>query len=395
MPITINRALNYNEQKVQKDKAICIGEGNMLLPASCMNFYQKLDVFESRNQLNERAKTKTIHISLNFDPSENHSPEKLNRIASEYMSCIGFGEQPYLIYQHHDAAHPHIHIVSTTIREDGSRINTHNIGREKSEPARKLIEEIFALVPAHKQEKNQEYELRAIEISKAEYGYSETRRSIANIVSEVVNNYNFISLPGYNAILKQYNIIADEGKEDGIIRRNKGLQYRILDAGGNKIGVPIKASALPGSPTIATLETKFTRNESKRELPRLALKNTIDSLLDNKPHNLQSLIDDLLSQKVQTVLRQNPQGMTYGITFVDLKNKSVFNGSELGKPYSIAGLQKQLEKNTSTTSKNIARHQLDFKGHSINADILDKLLKPENEEQQTPYELRKKRKKDN
>lgn len=153
MPITINRALNYNEQKVQKGKAKCIGEGNILLPASCMNFYQKLDVFESRNKLNERAQTKTIHISLNFDPSENHSTQKLNLIAAAYMDRIGFGEQPYLIYQHHDAGHPHIHIVSTTIRSDGSRIPTHNIGRNVSEPARKEIEEIFALVPASKQEK--------------------------------------------------------------------------------------------------------------------------------------------------------------------------------------------------------------------------------------------------
>jgi uncharacterized protein YijF (DUF1287 family) len=53
------------------------------------------------------------------------------------MEKIGFGEQPYLIYKHEDAGHPHIHIVSTTIKADGSRINTHNIGRNQSEKQEK------------------------------------------------------------------------------------------------------------------------------------------------------------------------------------------------------------------------------------------------------------------
>jgi hypothetical protein len=388
MPITINRALNYNEQKVQQGKAVCIGEGNMILPANCMNFYQKLDVFESRNKLNERADTKTIHISLNFDPSENHSTEKLNHIANDYMNRIGFGDQPYLIYQHNDAAHPHIHIVSTTIRGNGSRIPTHNIGRNQSETARKAIEDLYTLIPAQKQEKIKEYSLQPIEIEKAQYGYSETRRSIANIVSHVVNQYNFVSIPGYNAILKQYNIIADEGKEDGIIRRNRGLQYRIIDASGNKIGVPIKASALPASPTIANLEKKYISNRTKREIPKLALKNTIDSLLEKKPTSLDHLIDKLLTEKVQTILRKNEDNRIYGITFVDIKNKSVFNGSELGKQYSIAGLQKQFKKSPLNF-----QHQFNM-GQPLNTDVLDALLKPEDELEQTPFELRKKRKKD-
>ena len=49
------------------------------------------------------------------------------------MNKIGFVEQPFLVYKHEDAGHPHIHIVSTTIKGDGSRINTHNIGRNQSE----------------------------------------------------------------------------------------------------------------------------------------------------------------------------------------------------------------------------------------------------------------------
>lgn len=64
------------------------------------------------------------------------------------MDKIGFGDQPYLIYQHHDAGHPHIHITSINVQDNGKRIDMHNIGKDKSEPARKEIEEAFNLVKA-------------------------------------------------------------------------------------------------------------------------------------------------------------------------------------------------------------------------------------------------------
>jgi len=48
--------------------------------------------------------------------------EKLCAIAEAYMKGIGFEKQPYLIYQRQDAGHLHIHIVSTNIQRDGSKI---------------------------------------------------------------------------------------------------------------------------------------------------------------------------------------------------------------------------------------------------------------------------------
>ena len=64
------------------------------------------------------------------------------------MEKLGFDQQPYLVYQHHDAGYPHIHIVTTNIQADGSRIDLHHLGIRKSEPARKEIEKMFGLVVA-------------------------------------------------------------------------------------------------------------------------------------------------------------------------------------------------------------------------------------------------------
>jgi hypothetical protein len=197
-PKSIEAALNYNEKKVQKGNAVCLQAANYLNEVKNMNFYQKLHGFERLNSLNERATAKTLHVSLNFDPLEKITDDKLVTIAELYMNKIGFGEQPFVIYKHEDAGHPHIHIVSTTIKADGSRINTHNIGRNQSKKARKEIEQLYSLVKAERQQKLMKLGIKPVDVEKAIYGNSETKRSISNVVGAVFSQYKFTSLPEFN-----------------------------------------------------------------------------------------------------------------------------------------------------------------------------------------------------
>ncbi len=52
--------------------------------------------------------------------------------------------------------------------------------------------------------------------------------------------------------------------------------YRLVDATGNKIGVPIKASSIACRPTLDNLEKKFGLHEQGREPFKASLKNVID-----------------------------------------------------------------------------------------------------------------------
>ncbi len=45
---------------------------------------------------------------------------------------------------------------------------------------------------------------------------------------------------------------------------------------------------------------------------------------------------------IDLMFRQNPEGRIYGITYIDHKNKVVFNGSELGKGYSTKAILDRL-----------------------------------------------------
>ncbi len=357
-----------------------------------MNFYDKKQLFENRNKLNERATTKTLHVSLNFSSSENYNANFMMSIAEDYMSRIGFAEQPYLVYQHYDAGHPHIHILSTTIREDGTRINTHNMGRNQSELARKVLEEKYGLVIAGNQSYSTSKKIPPFNINNVEYGRTETKRGIANVLHAVLGTYNYTSIPELNAILKQFNVVADRGNEDSFTFSKKGLYYKVLDANGNKIGVPIKASSIGGKPTLSNLEKRFEKNRLNREPVREKLKGKIDFVLSQKPDTISELTASLLRQQVMVVTRQNSEGKMYGITFVDNENRSVFNGSDIGRQYSVAGLLNQMYATHPTLSK--MKHEsgtglIEFNGLSV----VSELLNPETEYNPTPLQLKKRKKK--
>ena len=411
IPKSVEAALNYNEKKVQNGTAQCLFAGNYLNDANKMNFYQKLDGFETNNRLNKMSTTKTLHVSLNFDPTEKLSESKLVEIAGVYMEKIGFGEQPFLVYKHEDAGHPHIHIVSTTIKNEGSRINTHNIGKNQSEKARKEIEQAYDLVRAERQPQIMRPGIKPVDAGKAIYGTSETKRSISNVVGAVFSQYRFSSLPEFNAALKQFNIVADRGKEDGRIYKNRGLVYRILDAQGNKVGVPIKASTIGCKPILDNLEKKFLINESAKESLKQRTKSAIDDCLQTSPASMNNLVATLRQKQIYTVLRRNAEGRLYGITFVDNQNKVVFNGSDLGKGYSAAALQSSLgkeDKNESVTQEKksgptsnssnakMQQKQLD-KSHDLPAksdNLLETLMSAKEQFENVPNSLlQKKRKK--
>ena len=325
----------YNENKVKQNHAELIHSNNYLKDTDHLNFTDKIRTIERNNKLNQMSKITTVHISLNFDPSEKISKDKLQQIADSYMQQIGFGEQPYLVYQHHDAGHPHMHIVTTNIQWDGSRIRMHNICRNESETARKQIEEYFKLIPASRNTIKQSDDIKPVSAQKVQYGKMETVRAITNVLDAVLTHYKYTSVPELNAVLTQYNILADRGTEGSRTYKNNGLVYRVLNEKGGKVGTPIKASDICNKPGLKFLEQQFAKNENLKQPHKLRVKNAIDfTLLRKSSTTIEGLKNALLKERITLVVRQNKLGVIYGLTYVDHQNKCVFNGSDIGNAYS-------------------------------------------------------------
>lgn len=334
-------ALNYNEQKVKKCVADCLCASGYLHKPEALNFYKKLEGLEQRNSLNERATTKTLHVSLNFSSQDRKlDTPTLISIAKDYMKGIGFDDQPYLVYCHRDAGHPHLHIVSTTIRPDGSRIPTHNLGKDQSSKVRIELEKKYNLTTAKGRTIPMASELHSMP-HPAQYGKEETRNAIARVVSHVFLHYAYSSFPEYNAALRSFGVVADRGSEGSRTYQHGGLVYRILNERGEKVGVPIKASLLPGRLTLRALEQHVTGAAQKKAGSKSVLTAKLDAAIKSG-NSIPQFISLLKSQGIFALPRQNKGGPIYGITYVDHQTGCVFNGSDLGKAYSAAGILAKL-----------------------------------------------------
>jgi hypothetical protein len=405
VPNSIKRALNYNEQKMKEGAAECIYAHNFLKEAEQLNFYEKLNRFEKLISLNKRASTNTVHISLNFGLNEKIEKNRLVEIASVYMEKIGFAEQPYLVYQHLDAGHPHIHIVTTNIQKDGKRISLHNIGRNESTKARKEIEIAYNLVKAEDQKKQSD-EIKPLHTQRITYGRSPTKRGITNILDAVLPKYKYASLAELNAVLKLYNLTADRGKEEGIIFKKNGLVYRVLDEQGNKIGVPIKASSIYNKPTLSFLQKKFKENELLKQEHKKRLRTSIDWIMVKHPKNLEAFKQALQKEKISLVIRQNDNGVIYGLTYIDHNTKCVFNGSDIGKDYSAktilerCGITQAYSEKQEVNELKSAEHKIsDLPGNIHEQElpdltkVIDDIIIPADDIYYLPYELKKRKRK--
>jgi len=330
----IRGILIYNENKVENGDAILFMASGFAGDIDKLKLAQKAERFNKRTILNPSVKTNALHITLNFHPSDQLDSEKLQRIVSAYMEQIGFGEQPFLVYLHEDTHHPHVHIATTNIRSDGSRIDIHGIGYKLSEQTRKSIEEKYDLTVAGGRSLD-----NSPKIKPAVYGERPTKNTISNIVTAVMKQYSYSSFPEFNAALKAFNITADRGAEDSLMYQKRGLIYSILDDNGNKVGIPLKASAIYAKPTLDNLEKRFDKNRTDRRLFREELKNKIDGVFNGYQSITKTGFKLALQEIGVTVdFRRNEQGRIYGVTFIDHGTKSVFNGSDLGKAYSAAAL---------------------------------------------------------
>jgi len=338
---SLRNALHYNENKVKQGVAILIHSANYSKDTELLGFSDKINLLEKLTALNQQTKINSVHISLNFDLSDRLNTEKLKEITGVYMQKIGFGEQPYLVYQHNDAGHPHVHIVTTNIKSNGKRIMLHNLARNQSMKASKEIEKEFHLVVAEKKQRLG-YELKPVNVQKVQYGKAETKRAITNVLDHVLPLYKYASLAELNAVLQQYNIIADRGSESSRIYQSRGLVYRILGSNKQKVGVPIKASLIYNKPTLKNIEANFEKNETERQRHKQRIMNAVDLLLLKRANqSLPELMQALQKENIHVVLRQNENGIIYGITYVDHKTKCVFNGSHLGKQYSANAIQQR------------------------------------------------------
>lgn len=86
------------------------------------------------------------HTSINFgkEDKDKLDNEKLLDIANEYLKESGYTNNQYMVFRHHDAEHPHIHLLVNRISFDGTVVSDSN-NFKKSEAVLRSLEVKYGL----------------------------------------------------------------------------------------------------------------------------------------------------------------------------------------------------------------------------------------------------------
>ena len=113
-----------------------------------------------------------------------------------------------------------------------------------------------------------------------------------------------------------------------------GIMYGTLDDDGMRVGTPFKSSKFGKVFGHEALQKKF---DTSVELVKR------DSLAERTRREIIKAMQDIGTKEdfahrlkeadIEVVYRINSDGRLYGITFIDHANRTVFNGSRLGKPF--------------------------------------------------------------
>lgn len=333
--------LLYNEKKVSEGKAVLIGAENFLKGYDQLSMQDKTARFQQRSSLNEKWANNTRHISVNFGKTEELSDRKMSIITNRYMTAMGFEEHPYLLYRHFDAGHTHLHIVTTDIRADGSKINIGRLDLVKSDHLCTKLEKEFSLEAHRREGLLEQAQFNVLHAHKVIYGEPGLVRAISDVLNTVVDHYYYTSLEEFNAILREYNVMANPGGENSRLREVRGLLYHALDDNGKKIGIPLKASEFLLKPTWGKLEEKFSLNQSLREPFKDRLHMAIEWSFAGEPPDWTRFRQSMEREGISIVLARSARDSPEQVYFIDHTDKYVFSGEDLGLQYGLEALRER------------------------------------------------------
>lgn len=326
-------ALTYNHEKVNAGTAQIIS-GNRIITDTLgipgNDLHLAILSFENYLLANRQTEKPILHISLNPSLKDNLDDGQLAALAKEYMGKMNYGDQPYIVYLHKDTGRRHIHIVSTCVDGEGRKISDSYEWRRSMNACREL-EEKFSLEKIADKQK----ELSDIYLKKVDFGSGDLKHQVSNTLKSILSDYRFQTFGEWNALLSLFNIEARtvRGEHNGELYN--GMVYPVTDESGKVVSVPFKSSLFGKQFGYEGLEKKMKKHgeDYKNGKWEPSIHPLVAKAM-KAAHSKEELISMLRKVGIDVVFRENEEGRTYGVTFIDHTKKEAYNGSRLGKEFS-------------------------------------------------------------
>lgn len=267
-------ALRYNLEKVEKDVA-------EILDSSFVNTHERGIMNEVKMMRMSRPNLQKYfyHTSINFPPSENITNALMKQIGLDYLNANGFNQHQDMMFRHHDADHPHLHILVNRIGFDGTVVSDSN-DYARSEKVLRALEKKYNLteVLSSKQAKERSMTKNELEMMKRTNMPSQ-KMAMQIIIKDVLQSKykmsinEFISTLNVKGIDVMFNQ-ASTGYVSGI-----SYSYQGMIVTGAKLGNDFKWSSIKNS----------INYEQERDRPTIyeanaRSKSTIDQLRAGNEH---------------------------------------------------------------------------------------------------------------
>lgn len=324
-------AVSYNQNKVDEKQASVIHSQDILFsPDLTYNTRDTVRSFDFHMLANNRTKNPVIHISLNPDPKDKVDDDTAKLIAQKYLDTMGYGKQPYILYKHTDIERVHYHIVTVCVDELGNKINDKFEKRRSMETCRSLEKEFNLNIPTKKQLYEQSL------VKHVDYQKGDLQKQLKSVTAQLLDTYKITGLSEYKTLLELHGMTMTQVEGNFKGKPIHGIIYSAIDENGKKQGQPVKSSILDNKSGYKELNVKFRKDKKQiTEKNKDFIKKVITQCMYQcKKRSREELTDLLKKRGIDMVLRNNDEGRTYGVTFVDHHSKTVIKGSGLGKEYS-------------------------------------------------------------
>jgi len=336
----ISGGLGYNLKKIEKGEAYVLVGSNILL-----NTDEKQKTFEKEISqefsshlavLQKRGRTKKpiVHISLNPSPNDNKVDDVTYAyMVDDYLKEMGFENQPFVVFKHEDIDRHHIHILTTNVKADGTKIDD-SFSHRRSMAATRGLEEKYGLIPVDQHSKSiQPFVSADTHVFNLEN--ENTKAQIKQIADYVNDRYHFETDSEYKALMRLFGLHAEFSKDESDEKHSRGVVFYGLNSSGERVTEPIEASTIQKG-LFKKIKSKIFSKKTKKALSDPSVRQSLKGKLDfvKTAASKKDFYKKLSEKNIDIVFRQNEAGRIYGATVVDHDFGVVLNGSKIGKDYS-------------------------------------------------------------
>lgn len=314
----MSAALEYNENKVAHGQAEVVCRMNLDTEGD----NAARETFARYERLNIRSREVSFHMSINPGPGETLTDEEAINLTKDIMDGLGYKEQPYVLYRHHDIEREHFHVLSIRVNENGKKIRSFQ-EQNRCQKILSTLGEKYGFVIGSPE---------SIELSKEGINPLLFNPRSNNVSAQLDAIFEECLKYHYTSHFLFEHILEDHGIAIKLKGRKMFLQ------GINQNGVKCtsmmnKSEYIPSM--LDRMEESMNENRA-RASERVA---NMGAALLPYSKSEEHFINMMLKKDIHVILGRGSNGSIDRAAYIDHNSRSAFYSEELGHDLSLAMLQ--------------------------------------------------------